>query len=148
MLNNGLTNFGPAPERGHVQANQMASGKRPVTSMSPLIVFDAAGQPVVAGGSAGGGQIVDYITRSLIEMLWLGRTPAEALSAGHVTTALAPRVQLEADTPKAALAAALKARGHDVVVEPTFSGAGFIKRVPGGWIGAADPRRDGVALGR
>jgi gamma-glutamyltranspeptidase/glutathione hydrolase len=148
VLNNALSNFGPAPERGRVLANQMAPGKRPVTSMSPLVVFDAAGQPVVAGGSAGGGQIVDYIARSLIELLWLDRTPTNALAAGHVTTALAPRVQLEADTPKAALAAALKARGHDVVVEPTVSGAGFIKRVPGGWVGAADPRRDGVALGR
>ena len=35
-----------------------------------------------------------------------------------------------------------------VLDDPTLSGAGFLKRVPGGWIGAADPRRDGVALGR
>lgn len=148
VLNNALTNFGPAPQSGRVLANQMAPHKRPVTSMAPVVVFDAAGQPVVAGGSAGGGQIVDYIARALIEMLWLNRTPAEVLAAGHVTTALAPRVQLEADTPRAAMADALRALGHDVVVEPTVSGAGFIKRVPGGWIGAADPRRDGSALGR
>ncbi len=148
VLNNALTNFGPAPDGGQAQANQMAPGKRPVTSMAPVLVFDAAGQPVVAGGSAGGGQIVDYIARALIEMLWLDRSPTDALASGHLTTALAPRVQLEADTPRAALAAALRARGHEVFVEPTVSGAGFVKRVPGGWIGAADPRRDGLALGR
>lgn len=148
VLNNALTNFGPAPQQGRDGANQMAPGKRPVTSMAPVVVFDAAGRPVVAGGSAGGGQIVDYIARALVEMLWLDRSPAEALAGGHVTTALAPRVQLEAGTPRASLAAALRERGHDVVVEPTVSGAGFIKRVGGGWIGAADPRRDGVALGR
>ncbi|MCE2658638.1 MAG: gamma-glutamyltransferase family protein [Rubrivivax sp.] len=148
VLNNALTNFSGAPEAGRTNPNQMAPGKRPVTSMSPLVVFDAAGQPVVAGGSAGGGQIVDYIARSLIEMLWLGRSPAQVLAAGHVTTALAPRVQLEAGTPRAELAAALRARGHDVAVEPTVSGAGFVLRVPGGWLGAADPRRDGAALGR
>jgi gamma-glutamyltranspeptidase/glutathione hydrolase len=148
VLNNALTNFGPASETARPLANQMAAGKRPVTSMAPLVVFDAAGQPVLAGGSAGGGQIVDYIARALIEMLWLGRSPHEALAGGHVTTALAPRIQLEAGTAKAALAAPLRERGHDVVVEPTLSGAGFIKRVNGGWIGAADPRRDGVALGR
>ena len=148
VLNNALTNFGPAPESGRALANQLGPGKRPVTSMAPVVVFDAAGQAVVAGGSAGGGQIVDYIARALIELLWLDRSPADALVGGHLTTALAPRVQLEADTPRAALAAALRARGHEVVVEPTVSGAGFIKRVSGGWIGAADPRRDGLALGR
>ena len=148
VLNNALTNFGPAPERGQTLANQMAPGKRPVTSMAPVIVFDAQGQPVVAGGSAGGGQIVDYIARALLELLWLDRRPDEVLAAGHVTTALAPRIQLEAGTHRAALAGALRERGHEVVVEPTVSGAGFLKRVPGGWIGAADPRRDGVALGR
>jgi gamma-glutamyltranspeptidase / glutathione hydrolase len=148
VLNNALTNFGPAPEPGRVLANQMAPRKRPVTSMAPVVVFDAAGQPVVAGGSAGGGQIVDYIARALVEMLWLDRSPAEALAGGHITTALAPRVQLEAGTRKVELAAALRARGQDVVIEPTISGAGFVKRVSGGWIGAADPRRDGMALGR
>jgi gamma-glutamyltranspeptidase/glutathione hydrolase len=148
VLNNALTNFGPAPERGQVLPNQMAPGKRPVTSMAPVIVFDAQGRVLVAGGSAGGGQIVDYIARNLLEMLWLGRTPAQALAGGHVATALAPRVQLEAGTPRAALAEALRARGHEVTVDPLPSGAGFLRRVDGGWLGAADPRRDGVALGQ
>jgi gamma-glutamyltranspeptidase / glutathione hydrolase len=148
VLNNALTNFTAAPAPGQTLANQMAPGKRAITSMAPLIVFDASGRPLLAGGSAGGGQIVDYITRSLIEMLWLDRSPAQALAGGHLTTALAPRIQLEAGTARANLAEALRARGHTVVVEPTLSGAGFLKRAPGGWIGAADPRRDGLALGR
>ena len=148
VLNNALTNFGPAPAAGQTAANQMAPGKRPVTSMAPLVVLDADGQPVVAGGSAGGGQIVDYIARALVELLWMDHHPAQALAGGHVTTALAPRIQLEAGTPRAALAGPLRAMGHEVVVEPTVSGAAFLRRVPGGWIGAADPRRDGVALGQ
>ena len=148
VLNNALSNFAPAPERGARSANQMAPRKRPITSMAPVIVFDSRGQPLLAGGSAGGGQIVDYVSRALIEMLWLDRSPAQALAGGHVTTALAPRIQLEAGTPRAALTGALRAMGHEVTVEPTLSGAGFVKRVAGGWIGAADPRRDGVALGQ
>ncbi len=148
VLNNALTNFSPAPAPGQTMANQMAPGKRAVTSMAPVIVFDAQGRPLIAGGSAGGGQIVDYITRNLVEMLWLDASPAQALAGGHVSTALAPRLQLEAGSPRAALAAALRERGHEVVVEPMLSGAGFLRRVDGGWIGAADPRRDGLALGR
>jgi len=148
VLNNVLTNFGPATERGAPAANRMAAGKRPVTSMAPVIVFDARGRVLLAGGSAGGGPIVDYVARNLLEMLWLDRTPAQALAGGHVTTAMAPRVQLEAGTPRAALAPTLRERGHEVTVNPLPSGAGFLRRVGDGWLGGADPRRDGVALGQ
>ncbi len=147
VLNNAMTNFSAAPKPGETIANQMAPRKRPATSMSPTLVFDATGKPVVVGGSAGGGPIVDYIASSLIEMLANGRTPAEALAAGHVTTAVAGKVQLEKGTRAEALATGLAARGHDVQVVPLLSGLGFLKRTPDGWIGAADPRRDGAAMG-
>ena len=147
VLNNALTNFAAAPKSGETIANQMAPGKRPVTSMAPTIVFDAAGKPVVVGGSAGGGPIVDYIASSLAEMLANGRTPREALAAGHVTTAVQGKVQLEKGTAAEALAPGLSARGHTVEIVPLLSGLGFLKRTPEGWIGAADPRRDGEAMG-
>jgi gamma-glutamyltranspeptidase/glutathione hydrolase len=145
VLNNAMTNFSAAPKPGETIANQMAPGKRPVTSMAPTIVFDRDGHPVVVGGSAGGGPIVDYIASSLIEMLANDRTPAEALARGHLTTAVAGKVQLEQGTAAAALAPALAARGHAVEEVALVSGLGFLKRTPKGWIGAADPRRDGVA---
>jgi gamma-glutamyltranspeptidase/glutathione hydrolase len=147
VLNNAMTNFSAPPKAGQVAPNRMQPAKRPVTSMAPTIVFDRSGQPFVVGGSAGGGQIVDYISESLLEMLANGRTPAQALARGHVSTALRGKLQLEAGTPAAAQAAALAARGHDVAVTPMPSGLGFLMRREGGWIGAADPRRDGVALG-
>jgi gamma-glutamyltranspeptidase/glutathione hydrolase len=149
VLNNALTNFSAPPQPGQRAPNRMEAGKRPVTSMAPTIVFDrASGLPVVVGGSAGGGQIVDYISQSLVEMLANGRTPAEALARGHVSTAVRGKLQLEAGTPAAALAAALRAKGHDVAVVPMTSGLGFLLQRGDGWIGAADPRRDGLALGQ
>ncbi|MBL0144208.1 MAG: gamma-glutamyltransferase family protein [Betaproteobacteria bacterium] len=148
VLNNALTNFSAAPKPGETIANQMAPRKRPVTSMAPTIVFDRDGLPVVVGGSAGGGPIVDYIAMSLIEMLANGRTPAEALARGHVTTAIPGKVQLESGTPATALAPALAAKGHTVEEARLLSGLGFLKRTREGWIGAADPRRDGVAMGQ
>ena len=123
----------------------MASGKRPVTSMAPIIVFDEHGAPVVVGGSAGGGQLVDYIAQSLIEMLVHGRTPAQALARGHVSTAVEGSVQLERSSSMAAHAQALRALGHRVDVVQMRSGLAFVKRTAQGWIGAADPRRDGDA---
>lgn len=148
VLNNAMTNFSAAPKPGETIANQMAPGKRPVTSMAPTIVFDENGAPVVVGGSAGGGPIVDYIASSLIEMLANGHTPAEATARGHITSAVAGKVQLEKGTAAASLAQALAAKGHVVEEAPLLSGLGFLKRTSGGWIGAADPRRDGAAIGR
>ncbi|MBK6980565.1 MAG: gamma-glutamyltransferase family protein [Betaproteobacteria bacterium] len=147
VLNNAMTNFSAAPKPGETIANQMAPRKRPVTSMAPTIVFDREGRPVVVGGSAGGGPIVDYIASALIEMLANDRTPAEAVARGHLSTAVAGKLQLEKGTPAAALAPALAAKGHAVEEVPLTSGLGFLKRSAGGWIGAADPRRDGAALG-
>ena len=144
-LNNAMTNFAPAPPAGRQHANQMAPGKRPLTSMMPTIVFDARGEPVIAGGSAGGGQIVDYVASSLIEMMAGGRTPAQALARGHVSTAVAGTVQLERGTDAAALAAPLRERGHRLELVEMNSGLGFARRTAAGWEGAADPRRDGSA---
>jgi gamma-glutamyltranspeptidase/glutathione hydrolase len=148
VLNDVLTNFSAAPKAGETIANQMAARKRPVTSMAPTIVFDANNVPVVVGGSAGGGPIIDYVAQSLIEMLANGRTPIEALAAGHVTTAVPARVRLESERFAAGMAQQLRARGHEVEEVPLRSGLAFIRRVDGGWIGAADPRRDGSAEGR
>jgi gamma-glutamyltranspeptidase/glutathione hydrolase len=148
VLNNAMTNFTAAPRAGQPAPNRMEAGKRPVTSMAPTIVFDQSGKPFVVGGSAGGGQIVDYISASLVEMLANNRTPADALARGHVSTAIRGKLQVESGTAAAAQAIALGNKGHEVDVVPLVSGLGFLMRRDSGWLGAADPRRDGVALGR
>jgi gamma-glutamyltranspeptidase/glutathione hydrolase len=147
ILNNAMTNFASNPKPGETSPNKMEPGKRPVTSMAPTMVFDDKGQLITLGGSAGGGQIVDYVSANLIRMLALGQTPKEALSQGHISTAIAQRVQLEKGTAAAQLAEPLQAKGHRVEVVPMNSGMGFLKRSDEGWIGAADPRRDGAAWG-
>lgn len=147
VLNNALTNFSSAPPPGDRRANQMAPGKRPVSSMAPTIVFDAQGQPWLVGGAAGGGYIVDYIARTLVDMLANDLTPQQALAAGHVSTANPGKLRLERGTSREKLESALRAMGHDIEVQPMKSGLGFLKRTERGWLGAADPRRDGTAAG-
>lgn len=147
VLNNALINFSAAPKPGEYRANQMAPRKRPVSAMAPTIVFDPNGLPAAVGGSAGGGFIVDYVAASLIEMLANGRSPVEALARGHVSTSTPGKLRLEEGTPAANLAPALAAKGHDVEIKPMVSGLAFLRRRGEGWIGAADPRRDGAAEG-
>jgi gamma-glutamyltranspeptidase/glutathione hydrolase len=147
ILNNAMTNFITSTKPGEVAPNKMEPRKRPISSMVPTMVFDEAGQLVTLGGSAGGGQIVDYVAANLIRMLANQLSPFEALAQGHISTAIPNRVQLEKGTSAAQLAEALQAKGQKVEVVPMNSGMGFLKRNGNGWIGSADPRRDGVAWG-
>jgi gamma-glutamyltranspeptidase/glutathione hydrolase len=96
------------------------------------MVFDEAGQLVTLGGSAGGGQIVDYVSANLVRMLANQLSPYEALAQGHISTALPNRVQLEKGTSAAQLAEALLAKGQKVEVVPMNSGMGFLKRAGNG----------------
>jgi len=56
-------------------------------------------------------------------------------------------VELEAGTTAAHLAPALATMGHSPRVVTINTGLQIIRRVPDGLEGAADPRRDGAALG-
>jgi len=147
ILNNAMTNFTTSPKPGEIAPNKMEPGKRPVTSMAPTMVFDEKGELMTLGGSAGGGQIVDYVSANLMRMLANQMTPYQALSQGHISTAVADRVQLEKSSAAAQLEDALKAKGQKIEVINMNSGMGFLKRTDTGWTGAADPRRDGAAWG-
>ncbi len=147
VLNDVLVNFSAAPRHGEKIANAMAPRKRPYTSIAPTIVFDAHGNPIAAGGSAGGGRIPDYVTQGWIEILANHATPAQAIVRGHFSSATPGRILVEEGSEAERLAAELRARGHVVELAPLPSGAGYIERAGNGWIGAADPRRGGSAAG-
>lgn len=148
FLNNELTDFSFQPVvNGKPVANAAAPGKRPMSAMAPSIVFDKDGRFLIALGSPGGPAIISYVAQTLVGMVDGGRDPAEAVALPHFIEPNGPLL-LEKDTTLGAFAPALTAMGYDVrpaTVER--SGLHIIKRVPDGYLGAADPRREGVALG-
>ena len=148
FLNNTLTDFSLDPVLdGKPVANAPAAGKRPLSAMSPTIVFDKDGKFLLSVGSPGGPAIIGYVTQSLIAMLDGGMTPAEAIALPRQLNLNGP-TRLEKSPENDALAPQLTAMGHSVtVVAGEGSGLHGIKRVPGGYIGGADPRRDGVVIG-
>jgi len=148
ILNNQLTDFSLDPMRdGKPVADAAAPGKRPLSAMAPTIVLDADGRFKLATGSPGGPLIIDYVGQSVIAMLDAGLSPKAAVALPHVANLNGATI-LEKGTALEALAPGLEAMGH-MIVAPAVekSGLHIVERVSGGYAGAADPRRDGVALG-
>ena len=147
ILNNQLTDFSFAPEAGGKPvANRAEPGKRPRSSMAPTIVFADDGRPILATGSPGGSRIIGYVTKSLLATLDWGLDAAEAVSLGNIVNRGGP-TELEAGTAAESLRPELQALGHEVVVGELQSGLNAIALTRAGLEGAADPRREGAALG-
>jgi gamma-glutamyltranspeptidase/glutathione hydrolase len=148
LLNNELTDFSFVPSaRGLPAANRVEAGKRPRSSMSPTFVFSPDGALRMALGSPGGPLIVDYVAKTLIGTLDWRLDAQAAISlpnfAGIENSALIERGSRDASL----LGDALASRGHALRFVPLTSGVQAIERVPNGWRGAVDPRREGVARG-
>jgi gamma-glutamyltranspeptidase/glutathione hydrolase len=154
MLNNQLTDFSLAPRGadGQAIANRVEPGKRPRSSMAPTLVFErtAADQPqrlILVAGSPGGPVIIHYLAKVLTGRLAWGLAPQDAVDLpnfGHFNGA---SFILEKGAFAASTLDALRARGHQIVEVDLTSGLQVLARDPGGWIGAADPRREGVVRG-
>ena len=147
LLNNELTDFAFEPVvEGKPVANRVEAGKRPRSAMAPTIVYDAKGKIVMIAGSPGGSAIINYVAKTLIGVLDWGLDPQAAIDLPNVGSRNGP-TELEKDTSAVALEPKLKALGHEVRVMEHTSGLQAIVRTPGGWIGGADPRREGTAAG-
>ena len=151
VLNNELTDFAFRPEvDGRPVANAVGPGKRPRSSMSPTLVFDAEGRLSFIVGSPGGARIIGYVAQTLVGLLDWNLSPQAAIDLPHVLT-LGATVELEAETPIAALAPALEAMGHRVMIGTLGSGLQAIRiRRDGAAVaidGGADRRQEGAAVG-
>jgi len=148
FLNNTLTDFSLDPMLdGKPVANAPAAGKRPLSAMSPTIAFDKDGNFLLSVGSPGGPAIIDYVTQTLVAMLDGGLTPAQAIALPRQLN-MNGATRLERSPANDALTSPLTAMGHHVLPGGgEASGLHGIERTKGGYVGGADPRRDGVVVG-
>jgi gamma-glutamyltranspeptidase/glutathione hydrolase len=147
FLNNELTDFSFDPVRdGKPVANAPAPDKRPMSAMSPTIVFGPDGKFAIATGSPGGPAIIDFVAQSLIDMIDGGMSAQDVVAVPHSLNLNTPTI-LEKGTALESLAPQLTAMGHTVTMRDLESGLHIVQRVRGGYVGGADPRRDGVAIG-
>ena len=147
LLNNELTDFNFAPtEDGQPVANRVEAGKRPRSSMSPTIVFDAFGRLYAVTGSPGGSQIIGYVAKTLVGLLDWNLDPQRAVDLPNFGSRNGP-TEIEAGTEASAWKAPLEAKGHEVRAVEMNSGIQAIVLTPAGFVGGADSRREGVAIG-
>jgi gamma-glutamyltranspeptidase/glutathione hydrolase len=148
FLNNQLTDFSfsPTDPDGKPAANAVAPGKRPRSSMTPIIMLDRDGRFFAALGSPGGNSIISYNLKTMVGLIdWklpmqqaieLPNIVARGNSVGGDTNLFAPGI-VEAMAARGILLGPNKSENSGV--------QGIVAR-PGGVLeGGADPRREGVA---
>jgi gamma-glutamyltranspeptidase/glutathione hydrolase len=151
LLNNELTDFSfaPADAQGRPIANRVQPGKRPRSSMSPMLVFDKRADPnrlLMSLGSPGGAAIIHFTAKTLVAALDWGLDAQRAIDLPNFGSFNGPTVLERARFPLATIDA-LRARGHTVNEIDMVSGLQAIQRRGNGWFGGADPRREGIVMG-
>ena len=148
LLNNELTDFSftPVDTAGQPVANAVAPGKRPRSSMAPTIVFDKARNVEAVLGSPGGSRIILYVVKTLVAIIDWGldaQQAADLINFGSQGSGF----EIEIDWSAVPLGLTLRPLGHRIVPSLMNSGIHIVTRRDGHLEGAADPRREGAALG-
>ena len=143
-LNNELTDFSRSPRvDGRLVANRVEGGKRPRSSMSPVVIYDPQGRPFMAVGAAGGSTIPVQTARSVIGVIDFGLSAHDAMGLPFIM-AFGERVLIEEGTWLETSADAFRALGHsELLTRPAPVKAGAVLRQGGTWTSARDPRLEG-----
>jgi len=147
VLNNQLTDFSFVPtEGGQPVANAVRGGKRPRSSMAPIIVLDHAGDFFAALGSPGGSAILEYNAKTLVGLLAWHLPLKQAIELPNLI-ARGDTFSGEIAKFPPALLAGLRERGIELKSgHAEGSGLhGVARLADGSFEGAADSRREGVA---
>jgi gamma-glutamyltranspeptidase/glutathione hydrolase len=150
MLNNQLTDFSlrPVGADGQPVANRVEAGKRPRSSMTPTLVFDRDGQLLMVAGSPGGPVIIHYVAKVLTGALAWGLPAQQAVDLPNFGDFNTGQLIVEPGALSADQRTELQARGHVITQTDLTSGLQVLLKTRDGWTGSADPRREGVVLGR
>ena len=154
LLNNEMDDFSAKPGVPNAygliggEANSIAAGKRPLSSMTPTMVLHN-GKPWLVTGSPGGARIITTVLQTVVNSIDFGMNPAAAAAAPRVHHQWTPdelRVEkgISLDTMRM-----LQDLGHTVSVKPAMGRTQTIQvRENGELWGYSDPRNpDGRTLG-
>jgi gamma-glutamyltranspeptidase / glutathione hydrolase len=151
LLNNELDDFAARPDAPNAygllggKANAPGPRKRPLSSMSPLMVFGKDGGLEIVTGTPGGSRIITAVLQIVLNIVDYGMNAAEATIAPRVHHQWYPdRLQIERGISKDTQDL-LKAKGHTLDTRRTIGSTQTIVRKNGMLYGASDTRRRGGA---
>lgn len=147
LINNEMDDFSAKPGSPNAfgllggEANAIQAGKRPLSSMTPTMVFKD-GKPLIALGSPGGSRIITSVLQPIINVIDFKMNLADAVSAPRIHHQWYPdTIFIESGFSPDTLAL-LGALGHKVSRTPFSMGSvQAVMRTDDGFAGAADPRR-------
>lgn len=147
LLNNELTDFSFRTHKdGKPIANRLEPGKRPRSSMAPTIIMQDD-KPYMAIGSPGGSRIIGYVAQAIIAHTQWGMDIQQAINQPHLLNRFGT-LDIEQGTSAESLKAELEQMGFEVNIRDLNSGLHAILLQRGQLQGAADPRREGTAVGK
>ncbi len=154
VLNNEMDDFAIAPGTPNAfglvgaEANAVAPGKRPLSSMSPTIILQD-GQPIMTLGAAGGPTIITQVVQAIVRTIDLQQPLDRALGDARIHQQWSPdEVRVESRLPSV-LKQSLASRGHKLKETRTMGVSQAIRFDPltKQFIGIHDPRVPGQAAG-
>jgi gamma-glutamyltranspeptidase/glutathione hydrolase len=154
VLNNEMDDFAIAPDTPNAfglvgqQANAIAPGKIPLSSMTPTLVTERRRLKLVVG-APGGSTIITTVYQILLNTLHYDMDAGQAVAAARLHHQWQPdtlRVEKYGFDPLTLND--LKTRGHEIGERSPWGNANLIMVQPDNMLaGAADPRGEGVAVG-
>ena len=155
LLNNQMDDFSTKPGVPNYyglignKANAIQPGKRPLSSMTPTIIFDN-NTPFLIIGTPGGSTIINTVLQVFLNVALHGMNVSDAVAAPRVHSQWFPdTIMKESESVSVSVESELRNMGHDIITHPwiTFGSANGILIGPDGYYGGADPRSDNAAQG-
>lgn len=153
VLNNEMDDFVARPGEPNAfglvgsEANAVAPGARPLSSMSPTILISPDGSERIVVGASGGPFIISATLQVVLNLIDFGMDPSDAVAAPRIHHQWQPQLlfveaELSRDTRQL-----LEARGHALKEIDPFSAVQVIRWTGEGAQGASDPRKGGWPAG-
>lgn len=127
LLNNEMDDFSAKPGVPNAyglvgnEANAIAAGKRPLSSMTPVIVFKG-NKPLLATGSPGGSTIITAVLQTLLNVMVFDMNIAEATAASRIHHQWLPDLTLWEPGISVDTRERLKIMGHRLPEQPRLLG--------------------------
>lgn len=152
LLNNQMDDFAAQPGQPNAfgliqsEANAIAPGKKPLSSMTPTIVIQD-GRAVYACGASGGPRIITATLQSVLNHTVFGMPPDQAVTAPRFHHQWSPNELLLEPALMQTIGDSLTAKGHDTKRSSSLAATQAAAFSGEKLFGGSDPRKHGTPAG-